>query len=240
MRRFATALLLAATAWPATSQTFEIGAESDRRKRGLSESAGAASASARLGIDPLPGLSLSAEAALLRDTQRHGGANLGLDLVGLYRAGQGPITLDLGLIGHLYGGASANLDYGELYAATAFTLGPATLGASASYAPAQSAIGGDNLYLSLRGDSGLPGTPLSLRGHVGRSSGSIDDPMRALRLRPGGTAWDWSLGADYIRGPILLGVTYSATSLAHPIPDSRFTDPRHGGSVVTARLSYRF
>jgi len=250
LRRFVLPLLLAATAWPAASQTFDLTgdltAETDRRRRGLSESAGAsasagtASGSARLGIDPLPGLSLSAEASILGNSARHGGANLGFDIMALYRVAQGPLTVDLGIIGHLYEGASTNLDYAEVYAGATFSLGPAALGASTSYAPAQSAIGGDNLYLSMRGDIALPRTPLSLHGHVGRSSGRVDDLVRALRLRPGGTYWDWSLGADYIRGPILLGVTYSATSLSYPIPDSAFTNPRHSGSVVAARIGYRF
>jgi hypothetical protein len=240
LRRIILILTLVATAGPAAGQTLDLGIETDRRKRGLSDSSGAASASARIGVDPLPGLNLSAEVALLRESPRHGGATAGIDLIALYRFGQGPVALDFGMMGHLYSGAMADLDYGELHAGASFTLGPASIGASASYAPSQSAIGGDNLYLLAGGDIGLPGSPLTLRGHVGRSNGIVHDPARALRLRPGGAGWDWSIGADYMRGPILLGVTYGAASMARPIPEIPFADRYHSGAVFAARLGYRF
>lgn len=235
--------MLASMIWvaaPAAAQTLELGVETDRRARGLSESGGRASASARVDVAVTDSLHASAEGALLRGSPRHGGADLGTDLALGYHLDRGLWRFDAGAVARLFVGAAGKLDYGEAYVGTSYALGPALVGLSASYAPKQSAIGGDNLYLRAHAAMALPGTPFTMRGHIGRSSGQTDDLARATRLRPGGRFLDWSLGADFARGPLTLGLSYNGTDMSRPIAPVPLADPQHSGSVVVGRIGYSF
>lgn len=205
----------------------------DERVRGLSWSEGRATASVGAFV-PLPaGLELSGSATTLRGSVRHGGADalfkLGAGWSGELGAGW---RLGLGATGYVFAGSAGGQSFAELEARAGYSLGPATLRAALRYAPAQAAIGGSNLHAALDLDVGLPGTPVTLYGGVGHSSGSVSDPVRTARLRPGGDYWDWSLGGEWVAGPAALGVKYTDTTVA-PVW-------RHAGSRVTGYLRLDF
>src|SRR3546814_16553224 len=92
------------------------------------------------------------------------------------------------------------------------TLFPYTTLFRSAYAPSQDAIGGDNLYLGADAWVALPGTPVSFNGGVGHSSGDTDNPLRAARPRPGGSSWDYRLGAEYVQGALVPGRLFYTTS----------------------------
>ncbi len=95
--------------------------------------------------------------------------------------------------------------YAEPYAKLSYTLGPVRARLGASYAPSQDSIGGDNLYLSVEADAGIPLTPWTIKAKVGRSDGALVPGTRP--------AIDWSVGADYVIGPVTLGARYVDTDI---------------------------
>lgn len=241
--RFLAAAAFAVAVSPAAAQQVDVDASveiaSDLRERGLSDSGGKATLAAAIGVEA-GGLRADLRVATLRDSARHGGADTGATAELSYRLRQGGLTLDFGGAGRLFGGAAGKADYGELFASAAFLIGPVELGAGAFYAPDQASIGGDNLYLRARGRADLPGTPWSLTGHVGHSSGSVDDPVRAARLRPDGSYTDWSLGLEWTRGKFGAGLTYSDTDIQRARVTSPFGDAANSGARLTASARLLF
>jgi uncharacterized protein (TIGR02001 family) len=232
-----------AVARPASAQlgpdpSLSVEAGSDQRRRGLSWSDGEPMIEAYGAIGLSDRLEIGVGATTTRASRRHGGADAAVDLSARYRHDLGAWRLSAGVTGHVFAGA-AGLDYAEIDGRLSYGIGPAQLRLGASYAPAQQAIGGDNLYLSAGVDVGLPGTPFSLTGHVGRSSGRIDDPLRAMRLRPEGGYRDYAVGVDYLTGPFAAGVRYSDTSIDAVDLAAPFVD-RHVGSRVTGFLRVGF
>ena len=237
-------LILAATlACPAAAQTLEVDAAAeitnDLRERGISASGGDASVSATAGLTA-GGLRAEVRAKALRGSARHGGADLGLELAGSYRLNSGGWTLDAGAVANLFPDARGDWDYGEVFASARYLIGPVELGAAAFYAPDQASIGGDNLYLRGRARLSVPATPWSVMAEVGRSSGSVDDPLRAARLRPDGNYSDWSVGADWTRGPITAGLRYGDTDIDRARVVSPLGDRDNNGARVTATLGVSF
>jgi hypothetical protein len=181
---------------------------------------------------PLGGLELSVAAATLRGSARHGGADALLRLgAGWSRDVGSGWRLGLGATGHVFAGASGQ-SFAEVEARAAYSLGPATLRGALRYAPEQAAIGGSNLHVALDADVGVPGTPVTLYGGVGHSSGTVSDPSRAARLRPGGSYWDWSLGGEWVKGSTALGAKWTSTSVA--------PGQQHAGSRFTGYVRLDF
>lgn len=241
--RFAFAALALTAALPAYAQAdLSAGAEltSDERRRGLSWSDGDMSISAD-GAATLGTLYASARVALTRESARHAGADAVADL-------EGGTEFDIGLVklrpyatAHLFTGAAGKMDYVEVGANGSFTIGPLQLQGDVIYAPDQSAIGGDNLYLAAGASAGIPTTPFTVSAKLGRSSGSVDDPLRAARLRPGGSYTDWRVGAEYVAWPITLGVDYVGTDIARDaFIASPYADARHSGDKLLARARIAF
>ena len=238
------AVALGVTALPALAQSIDasIEASTDERRRGISWSDGriAPAASVRLGLPS--GLDLGVRVTGTREDARHGGADAVVDVTGGYGIELiSGLRVDGFLTGHLFSGAAGRMDYVEGGVGASYALGPAEVGVDARYAPAQSAIGGDNLWLGARARVGIPMTPFTILGSMGRSSGSVDDPLRAARLRPGGSYSDWSLGVDHILGPLTLGVAYSGTDIDRDrLVESPYGAGRHAGDKVTARVAVTF
>lgn len=217
----------------------ELDVMTDNRVRGLSWSDGETAAQGYVSLPVTPALDVSAQVATLRGSDRHGGADAGIDLTGTYAGQSGLITWHGSLVGHLFAGGRGDLDYGEVQAGLGGTLGPVQLGASATYAPPQDAIGGSNFYGRIDGRVGFWGTPYSLRAHLGHSSGSVDDPLRAERLRPGGSYSDWAIGAEYNVTVVSFSLTYSDTDIRRE--DIRFPQASsHFGSRLVAGARVRF
>ncbi|MBP8232055.1 TorF family putative porin [Rhizorhabdus sp.] len=188
--------------------TLSLSASTDERRRGLSWSDGDPSVTARGTLSPHDGFSLSAAGTSLSRSARHGGATLLVDGSLGYRRSVGAVDLDAQLTYHGFTGASG-LDYIEVGGGASTLIGPVQLEGFVLYAPKQDAIGGDNLYVAGAASLAVVGTPFNLRAQLGRSSGSIDDPVRSQRLRPRGRYWDASLRLDHVRGPLRLSLGYS-------------------------------
>ena len=243
LRLIAAALALAAPI-PLSAQNLGLfgSAEivSDHRERGLSITDGDIAARGQIGVDMASGVRVDVTTATLRQSPRHGGADLGLDIAASYRVDRGLFIFDAGAVARFFPGTAGDLDYLEVFGGGGIILGPAEIGVSANYAPSQDSIGGDNLYLRARGRVALVGTPFSLTAHSGRSSGNAHDPIKAARLRPAGAYTDWAIGAEMARGPLTFALTYSDTDMKRPATFSPFADARHSGAVMTGRVSFDF
>ncbi|WP_085808642.1 TorF family putative porin [Sphingomonas sp. TZW2008] len=219
-----------------------VEAATDERRRGISWSDGdlAPAASVRAGLPA--GFDLGVRVTGTRGDPRHGGADAVAEVTGGFGGDVGSgLRLDGFVTGHLFVGAAERLDYVEGGLGASYALGPAEIGVDARYAPDQAAIGGDNLWVGARARVGVPATPFTLHGGIGHSLGSVDDPRRAARLRPGGSYADWSLGVDHITGPLTIGVDYTGTDIARDrLVASPFAGARHVGDKVTARVAVTF
>ncbi|MEN2746204.1 TorF family putative porin [Sphingomonas sp. T9W2] len=211
----------------------------DERRRGLSWSEGRASVSGDLAVT-LGTIELDARIAALRGSIRHDGADAVADLGAAFVTGVGPFQLRARAIGHVFAGSRSSMNYGEIGGDARYTLGPVELIAGALYAPPQDAIGGSNLYMSAQAVAGIPMTPFTLVGGVGRSAGTVDDPTRADRLRPGGSYRDWRLGVEHVTGPLTLALDYVGTDLAEGRPVSAIGDRGNSGDRVLARARFAF
>ncbi|MEP9400927.1 TorF family putative porin [Sphingomonas silueang] len=216
-----------------------VEATSDERRRGLSWSGGRASISGDVAAT-LGGIDLDARVAALRESDRQYGADAVADIGAAFGQSLGPVELRALAIGHVFAGAMTRADYGEVGVEARYTLGPVEASAGATWAPPQRAIGGSNLYLSARAVAGIPATPFTLVASIGRSSGTVDDPVRANRLRPGGAYSDWRLGVDHVTGPLTLGVDYVGTDLRDDAVVPVVGDRRHSGDAVLARARLSF
>jgi len=215
-------LLAAAPALAQDGPSLTLEAASDERRRGLSWSDGAAVLRAQASVPVTGEVSLDATAVTLRGSPRHGGADAAIDLRAGYvhQIGGWRLSAEAGY--HLFPGAS-NHGYAELGAGAGFLLGPASIDLFARYAPDQSAIGGDNLYIAAMAALAVPGTPFTVSGHAGRSSGSVDDPLRAARLRPGGRYRDHGVALDYRKDRWSAALRYA---------DSTADAPHSGATVI--------
>ncbi|KTT97710.1 hypothetical protein NS355_10955 [Sphingomonas yabuuchiae] len=219
-----------------------IGVEvnSDENRRGLSWSGGRVSPSADIFSTSGP-FEASGRIVALRESARHGGAEVVGDLTLGASTLLGPVTVRGRVTGHLFGGAGFNADYVELGGSAAYTLGPVQVDAGADYAPSQSAIGGDNLYLHAGAQAGIPGTPWTVLAGLGHSSGKTDDPFRAARLRPGGDYSDWRVGVQHITGPVTLGLDYVGTDVSERAASAfPLADARHSGDRIVGRVRFGF
>lgn len=237
------AFALGAVAAPAVAQVSlggSVEVATDERRRGISWSDGELAPAASISAGLPSGFDLGVRVTGTRGDPRHGGADAVADVTGGFgRDVGGGLRLDGFVTGHLFAGARGRMDYVELGAGASYALGPAEVGVDARYAPVQSAIGGDNLWLGARARVGVPATPFTLAASAGHSSGSVDDPIRAARLRPGGDYWDWSLGVDHISGPLTLGLAYTGTDIGDRL-GSPYASARHTGDKVTARAAVTF
>ncbi|PZQ55424.1 MAG: hypothetical protein DI555_08850 [Novosphingobium pentaromativorans] len=241
------ALSAAAFAAPATvlaqsaSPSVSIEATTDLRERGLSWSDGKAAMSLDATLPLSQSVTVDVSAATLRDSARHGGADLGLDVTPeIALLSSGGWTLSAGAAGHVFVGG-AGLSYGEATSRLSYALGPAQLALGASFAPSQKAIGGSNLYLEANAAMSLPGTAFTLYGGGGYSSGSTRDGMQAAervrRLRPDGSYWDYYLGVERQMDRLALGLRYTGTSVSDDTAPGRYLD-RDTGSRISAYLRF--
>jgi len=221
--------------------TPSLGAEiaTDEVRRGLSWTGGRAAVSADVAAD-VAGFDASARVVSLRDSARHGGAEAVADLDVGRSFSIGTVSLRGSVTGHLFAGGRARMDYVELGGTGSFTYGPVTLDAGAQYAPDQAAIGGDNLYLFARASAGLIGTPLTVTAGVGRSSGDVDEPLRAARLRPAGSYTDWRLGVAYVQRPFTLSLDYIGNDVDRAGIVSPYGDAGHVSDRIVGRVRFAF
>jgi hypothetical protein len=130
------------------------------------------------------------------------------------------------------------MDYGEVGASASFTFGPLQLTGGADYAPSQDAIGGDNLFVYAAANAGIPATPFTLVADIGHSTGDVNDPVRAQRLRPGGDYSNWRLGVEHRTGPLTLALDYVGTDVNRRDAFGPFADARHAGDRIVGRVRF--
>jgi hypothetical protein len=226
-------LLPPAAAIAQSRSILEVSATTDERRRGLSWSDGEASASARVDL-PLGGFDTSARISALRGSARHAGADLVSDLTLGTAWDLAGIRVRVSATGHLFTGASEQMDYVEVGAGGSYTLGPLQIDAGANFAPSQKAIGGSNMYMFAGAAAGIAATPITGFASVGRSLGD-DRDGRSHRLRPGGDYTDWRIGADYVLGQLTVGLDYTGTQLRNN-PNQIVADPHNSGDRLLARV----
>ncbi len=225
----------------AEAQSIDAGVEAttDEVRRGLSWSDGEISASADASAG-VAGLDAAVRFSALRESDRHGNADVVADLVLGKDWDVSGFTLRTEAIGHVFGGADANMNYGEFGIGARYTIGPLQVGAGAFYAPSQGVIGGDNLYLRATALAGIPAFPVTVAASIGHTTGDIKD-SRSARLRPAGDYTDWKVGLEYNQFPFTVGVDYLGTDIgASNISVSPFADLAHAGDRIVGRVRLSF
>jgi uncharacterized protein (TIGR02001 family) len=233
--------------------TGSVALVSDYRFRGVSQSDEEAAVQGGVTVAHRSGLYAGAWASNLAGWGTFGGANLELDLVGGYKRPLAGGTVDIGLTWYMYPGGASNTDFAEPFAKLSGTLGPASLLAGVAYAPKQRALGNfsatpfsrgqseDNLYLWGDGSVGVPATPLTAKAHIGYSDGNPGLGPNGTSVAPTGRYWDWMLGADYVLGPVTLGIAYVDTDIgrresAYLLPN--FASTKDGGPIAGAQVVF--
>ncbi|MBB3861123.1 uncharacterized protein (TIGR02001 family) [Novosphingobium hassiacum] len=230
---------LACSAVHAQSVDFGVEATTDEVRRGLSWSDGEVSASVDASAG-FGGFDVAARVAMLRKSDRHADA----DVVGDIALGKdwdlSGFTVRSEAIGHVFGGADRNMNYGELGLGARYSIGPLQVKADAFYAPSQASIGGDNLYLRGSANFGIPAFPVTVAASVGYTTGDTKD-ARSARLRPAGDYADWRVGLEYNQFPFTIGVDYAGTDVdTSQVATSRFADLKHAGDRVLGRVRLSF
>lgn len=222
-----------------TNPALSVEAMSQEVRRGLSWSEGRA-AVAGAGDVSMLGIDASARIVTLRGSDRHGGADGVADLSLGTGWGLGGFRLQATATGHLFSGARGKMDYVELGGSASYAIGPLYASVGAIAAPSQHAIGGSNIYTYASANAGIPGTPFTILGKVGHSSGSVDDPDRAARLRPGGDYTNWRLGLEHRLNHLTIGVDYIGTNVARADAIGPFADAGHAGDKIVGRVVLSF
>ncbi|MDE2434670.1 MAG: TorF family putative porin [Sphingomonadales bacterium] len=134
-----------------------------------------------------------------------------IDVFGGYSKTISGITLDGGVYGYLYPGATAG-NYYELYGSLAKTLGPAKAKVGVNFAPAQKVFNYNfssptrsNTYVYGELSGGVPKTPFSVHTHLGYSSGGFDFGRDYL---------DYSAGVSYTWKALTLDASIVGTDLS--------------------------
>ncbi|HEX8382089.1 MAG TPA: TorF family putative porin [Sphingomonas sp.] len=217
-----------------SSMAAGVEAASEEARRGLSWSRGRAVGSADVAVRSGP-VDASARLVTLRGSTRHGNADAVADVAIGAEWDLGAMRLRPAATVHLFTGARGKMDYFELGTSGSFTYGPVQLIGGVTFAPPQDAIGGSNLFIHASANAGIPGTPLTVIADLGHSSGSVDDPLRSQRLRPGGAYANWRIGVERRRGPLTLAVDYIGTDVSRTDTEVPFADARHAGDRIIGR-----
>ena len=244
MKTYATAAaMLLATTTTAFAQeeppkpitvTGSVGLVSDYRFRGVSQSDKDLAIQAGVTIAHESGLYTGFWGSNLAGWGTFGGANMELDIVAGYKLPLAGGTLDVGATWYMYPAGFDNTDFVEPYAKLSGTAGPVSLLAGVAYAPSQEALGNwylngasaaagvydrpgdknDNLYVWGDAAIGVPDTGLTVKGHIGYSNGNKGLGPFATSVAPTGEYVDWLIGADYVLGPVTVGVAYVDTDIS--------------------------
>jgi len=224
---------------------------SDYRFRGVSQSNKHMAVQGGLTATHASGLYAGAWGSNLAGWGTFGGANMELDLFGGFKQKIGGATVDAGLTWYMYPGGASDTDFAEPYVKLSGTLGPASLLAGIAYAPKQQALGNysatpqsrgqkkDNLYLWGDASTAIPGTPVTLKAHLGYSKGNPGLGPNGTSLAPTGEYADWLLGADYVLGPVVLGLAYVDTDISKreaAYLQPNFSSTKNGSSIAGSRL----
>lgn len=226
---------------------------SDYRFRGVSQSDKQMAIQGGITVTHESGLYAGSWASNLAGWGTFGGANMELDLIAGYSLPVKGNTLDVGLTWYMYPGGADTTDFAEPYVKLSRTIGLAKLLAGIAYAPKQRALGNfsatpqshgqkeDNLYLWGDVSAGIPKTPVTARAHLGYSDGNPGLGPNGTSVAPTGSYLDWTIGADYVLGPVTLGVSYVDTDIskadsAYLLPN--FSSTKNGSSIAASQVVF--
>ena len=212
---------------PAFSVSGSVALVSDYRFRGISQTNNGLAVQGGLTLNHESGAYGGFWASNLAGWGTFGGPNLELDLFAGYKFPIGAGALDIGGTLYQYPGGAAKTTFFEPYAKLSGTAGPVALTAGVAYAWNQTALGnwsnspdsvvgskGDNLYLWGDAAFGIKDTPITLKAHLGYSNGNPGLGPNGTSVAPTGKYWDWLIGADFVAGPVTLGVAYVDTDIS--------------------------
>ena len=190
---------------------------SDYRFRGTSQSDNRPAVQASVTVKHANGLYAGVWGSNV-DADSIGYGSAEIDLYGGWSGDVAPgITADVGMLYYLYPDAPRGVssDSFEAYASLSGSLGPAVVKVGTNYTWGQAATGQrDNIYVYGDLSVGVPNTPVTLVAHYGYSDGAYGSALNAAGGRLfDGNYTDWSLGADYVTGPVTFGLRYIDTDL---------------------------
>lgn len=141
-----------------------------------------------------------------------------VDLYGGFTKTFGGLGVDVGLLYYFYpdGERNQNTDFFEPYGSLSYTIGPVSAKVGAAYAWSGqkglnfTAGSDDDLYVYGEAGVGIPGTPVTIKGHLGYTNGSLG---LVNPLASDDTYADWSVTAEYVHGPVKVGVSYVDTDI---------------------------
>ncbi|MFZ4688236.1 MAG: TorF family putative porin [Polymorphobacter sp.] len=212
---------------PAFKVSGSVALVSDYRFRGVSQSNNGLAVQGGLTLNHESGLYGGFWGSNLAGWGTFGGPNLELDLFAGYKLPVGAGTLDVGGTFYQYPGGATLTSFFEPYVKFSGTAGPVALTAGVAYAWSQSALGNwsndvdsrigdkeDNLYVWGDAAFGIKDTPITLKAHIGYSDGNPGLGPNGTSVAPTGSYWDWLIGADFVVGPVTLGVAYVDTDIS--------------------------
>lgn len=224
---------------------------SDYRFRGVSQSDKHMAVQGGLTVTHATGLYASVWGSNLAGWGAFGGSNMELDLVGGFKRPIGGATVDVGVTWYMYPGGASNTDFAEPYIKLSRTVGPLSLLAGVAYAPKQEALGNfsntpssrgqkkDNLYLWGDASAGIPGTPITAKAHFGYSHGNPGLGPNGTSVTPTGEYLDWLIGADYVLGPVTVGVAYVDTDISKRESlylQPNFSSSKNGSTIAGSKV----
>lgn len=231
----------------------------DYRFRGVSMTDKEMAVQAGVSVSHESGVYIGTWASNLSGWGTFGGSNMELDIYGGFATEiASGVTLDVGLTWYMFPGGLDTTDFAEPYVKLSGDIGPANILVGVAYAPKQEALGtwynsaasaaydnpgdkNDNLYLWTDASVGIPNTALTLKGHIGFSDGNPGLGPWGTSPAPTGKYMDWMLGADYVLGPVTLGVAYIDTDLtksetAYLQPN--FSSSKNGSSIAGSTVVF--
>ena len=211
---------------PALTVSGAVALVSDYRFRGVSQSNNGLAVQGGISLNHESGVYGGFWASNLAGWGTFGGPNLELDLFAGVKVPVGAGTVDIGGTFYQFPGGATLTSFFEPYAKLSGTAGPVGLTAGVAYAWSQRALGnwsnhpdsmagdkGDNFYAWGDGAVGITGTPVTVKAHIGYSAGNPGLGPNGTSVAPTGSYWDWLIGADFVAGPVTLGVAYVDTDI---------------------------
>lgn len=236
---------------PAIKVTGSLTVVSDYRFRGLTQSDEFVAPQLTVNVNHESGLYVGTFASLIdggNDGSTPALTGYGVaevDLYGGYTKTFDGVGVDVGLLYYYYpdGRTNQNTDFFEPYASLSYTIGPVAAKVGAAYAwGGQDGLdftsgNDDNIYVYGEGSVGIPRTPVTLKGHLGYTNGSLG----LVNPTADDTYLDWSVTAEYVNGPVKVGLSYVDTDITERrIGGRRFAQSLGRGATVVGYVGFSF
>ena len=237
---------------PAIKITGGFTAVSDYRFRGLTQSKENGAVQGTVNINHESGLYVGTWASTIdggldgSTPALTGYGSAEVDLYGGFTRTFSGVGVDVGLLYYYYpdGEKNQNTDFFEPYGSLSYTIGPVAAKVGAAYAWSGqkglnfTAGSDDDLYVYGEAGVGIPGTPVTIKGHLGYTNGSLG---LVNPLASDDTYTDWSVTAEYVNGPVKVGVSYVDTDISERrIGGRRFAQSLGRGATGVVYAGFTF